>query len=263
MGSRYGLLVLTLVTSFLASPTHAQRITAAEYATAVDRYGHFALGRPHEYAQLQVKTDAGQTVALDLSEDEVFEDVSPRLVTLAAGEPTEVLTIVSQRDKGSRLALIRLKNGRLEMSAESPPIGTPNRWLNPIGVVDLDGDKKNEFSAVTTPHIGGTLRIYRRQGRQLVEIASLPGFSNHQFGKSEQGLSAIVSVGGHVRMLVPDSTRNRLRLIAWDKGSLKEISQCPVAAPVTGPVQVISAGVVLVGIASGQERISVSDCLTN
>lgn len=260
MKKRTYLLVFAVVFVFFFSQAKAEGITAAQYASAVDRYGHFALGRPHEYGRLIVTTDSGRTIALDLPDDEVFEDLAPRLVTMAAGEPNEILTIVSQRDRGSRLALIRLKDGRLELSAESPAIGTPNRWLNPVGVVDLDGDGRAEVAAVTTPHIGGSLRIYRRNGSQLIEIAALGGFSNHILGNSELGLSAMVSVSGQLRMLVPDSTRGRLRLIAWERGALKEVAHCATSAPVTGPIRVVSPAVVSIGIASGQQRIVLSDC---
>ena len=66
--------------------------------------------------------------------------VAPRLVKLAANEPVELLTIVSQRQTGARLVLIRLSGDRLAPGAESPAVGTSMRWLNPVGVVDLDGD---------------------------------------------------------------------------------------------------------------------------
>jgi hypothetical protein len=192
MKSHRWLLLFAVVFVFLPAHAKAEGIAAARYASAVERYGHFALGRPHEYARLIVTTDSGRSIALDLPDDEVFEDLTPRLVTLAAGEPSEMLSIVSQRDKGSRLVLIRLRNGRLEVSAESPAIGTPNRWLNPVGVADLDGDGRAEIAAVTTPHIGGSLRVYRRDGKKLIEIAALVGFSNHMFGSSELGLSSIL-----------------------------------------------------------------------
>jgi hypothetical protein len=263
MTPRSYLLVFALVFVFFATHAKAEGISAANYASAVDRYGHFALGQPHEYARLIVTTDSGRSIALDLPVDEVFEDLTPRLVTLVAGEPSEILTIVSQRDRGSRLALIRLKDGRLEVSAESPAIGTPNRWLNPVGVVDLDGDGRAEIAAVTTPHIGGSLRIYQRNGNKLIEIAALGGFSNHIFGNSELSLSAIVSVAGQLRMLVPDSTRSRLRLIGWERGTLKEVAKCATSAQVTGPIQVVSPAVVLIGITSGQQRIVISDCPVN
>lgn len=155
----------------------AESITAARYADPVDRYGHFALGRPHEYGRLVASTDAGRRLELALPQDEVFEDLQPRLIRLAAGAPQEVLAIASHRERGSRLVVIGVKSGRIEISAESPAIGTPNRWLNPVGIADLDGDGRAEIAAVITPHIGGTLKVYRRDRRHLVEIAALEGFS--------------------------------------------------------------------------------------
>lgn len=254
---------LAAILVLFASGVGAETIAGAQYANPVERYGHFALGRPHEYARLTATTDAGRSLAFQLPEDEVFEDLEPRLVRLATGEPMEILAIVSQRESGSRLVLIRLSGGRLEMSAESPAIGTLNRWLNPVGVADLDGDGRAEIAAVITPHIGGTLKVYRRTGSKLVEIAALAGFSNHAYGTSELGLSAPVSVGGRMRLLVPDAARLRLRLIALEGGRLVEVGRCAVAAPVTGPTKIVSPSEVSIGLASGQQAIVLNDCLAN
>lgn len=38
----------------------AEEIVSARYAEPTDRYGHFALGRPHEYAAVLARTDAGR-----------------------------------------------------------------------------------------------------------------------------------------------------------------------------------------------------------
>lgn len=238
----------------------AEKITDARYADPVERYGHFALGRPHEYARLMVTTDSGRSLELLLREDEVFEDLVPRLVRLAAGEPDEILAIVSQRDSGSRLMMVRLSGGRLEISAQSPAIGTPMRWLNPVGVADLDGDGRAEIAAVTTPHIGGTLRVYRRQGDELVEIAALAGFSNHIYGSKELGLSAPVSIAGRMRLLVPDAARLQLRVIALEGGRLFETGRCALSAPVTGAMTVISPSAVSVGLLSGRQAIVPDAC---
>jgi len=263
MKLRSRLLPFTAMFVFSASNAGAETIAAAQYATPVERYGHFALGRPHEYARLTATTEGGRSVSFELPEDEVFEDLAPRLVAWQTGEPKEVLAIVSQRDRGSRLVLIRLRGGRLEMSAESRAIGTPNRWLNPVGVADLDGDGRAEIAAVTTPHIGGTLKVYRRNGSKLVEIAALAGFSNHIYGTSELGLSAPVLIGGQLHLLVPDETRRQLRLIAWERGALNEVGRCAIPAPMTGAIRVVSPSAVLVGLASGDGKIALNDCLAN
>jgi hypothetical protein len=260
-GLRRRLLSLAAIFASLASHAGAETIAGARYATPVERYGHFALGRPHEYARLTATTDTGRSLAFELPGDEVFEDLEPRLVTLAAGEPKELLAIVSKRDSGSRLVLIRLSGGRLELSAESAAIGTPNRWLNPVGVADLDGDGRAEIAAVITPHIGGTLKVYRRNGSRLAEVAALAGFSNHVYGTSELGLSAPVRLGGRMRLLVPDTTRLGLRLIALEGGRLVEVGRCAFPAQVTGAIMAVSGAEISIGLASGQQKIALNDCL--
>jgi len=251
---------LAAVSAIAGSALGAETITAAHYAVPVERYGHFALGRPHEYAQLVATTSSGRSLALDLGQDEVFEDLEPRLVRMAADEPEVILAIVSQRDRGSRLVLIRLNADGLALSAQSPAIGTPNRWLNPVAAVDLDGDGQAEIAAVITPHIGGPLKAYRRRGTDLVEIAALAGFSNHVYGTTELALSAAMQIGGRVRLLVPDAARLHLRIIALENGRLVETGRCALSAPITGAIRQLSPGEVSVGVLSGRQRIVIGDC---
>lgn len=239
----------------------ANEIVDAKYAEPVTYYGHFALGRPHEYARVLVTTSGGRRLEFQLPSGEVFEDFAPRLVKLDAREPAEILAIVSRRRDGARLVMIRLVGERLELSAESPAIGIPMRWLNPIGATDLDGDGRLELAAVTTPHIGGTLRLYRREGRRLAEIAALDGFSNHVYGSPELGLSAPVAYGGRIRLLVPDTTRTRLRLVALEAGRLTEIGRCVLPSPVIGPVMQVGASPVTAVLATGPHSIALDDCV--
>lgn len=251
--------IAVLLASF-APEANAESIARAQYETPTQRYGHFALGQLHEYARLAVTTDTGRRLVFELPEDEVFEDLTPRLVKLAVGEPVELLTIVSQRQTGARLVLIRLNGDRLTTSAESPAVGTPMRWLNPVGVVDLDGDGRAELSSVTTPHLGGTLRVYRREGARLVEIAALGGFSNHVYGSPELGLAAYQTVAGQVRLLVPDNSRRQLRVIEFNSGRLAEVGRCALPAPVTGAIKPLAGSEVSVGLATGSHVVVSVDC---
>ena len=231
---RSALALGTLIALF-APPLRGEQIIGARYADPVERYGHYALGRPHEYARLVAKTDAGRETALELSMNEVFEDLAPRLVRLTADAQTELLVIVSARGSGSRLALVGLRGARFEIVAQSAPIGIPNRWLNPVGIADLDGDGVAEIAAVTTPHIGGVLRVYRRSGDRLVEVGSLAGFSNHVYGSAELGLSKVALIAGRTQLLVPDARRASLRVVALNGANLVETGRCPLIAPITGP----------------------------
>lgn len=254
------LIAFILISAFVASGAGAEMITSAHFTDPVDRYGHFALGRPHEYACVTARTDAGRTLVLQLPEDEVFEDLMPRIIRLSADEPEELLAIVSRRNSGSRLVMVGLRGDHLEISAQSPAIGTPMRWLNPVGVVDLDGDGRAEIAAVITPHITGTLKVYQRQGRELVELSALKGFSNHVYRTTELALSAPISVAGKMRLLVPDATRTHLRIVGLENGRLVETGRCTLSAPVTGAIRVISSSEVSIGLLSGRQVIVPKDC---
>jgi len=57
---RLSLLPFAAMIALIGPAAGAETITGASYAVPVDRYGHFALGRPHEYARLEASTDAGR-----------------------------------------------------------------------------------------------------------------------------------------------------------------------------------------------------------
>ena len=209
----------------------SEPIISARYADPTERYGHFALGRPHEYASLRATIGGDRELQAELPAHEVFEDLAPRLVRLAPGEPPLLLTIVSSRDTGARLVLFEQRGDALVVAAESPPVGTPMRWMNPVGVADLDGDGRAEIAAVVTPHIGGTLKVWRRDGARLVEVGALGGFSNHVYGSSELALSAPLVIDGRTVLAVPDTARRQLRLVAFDGRRLVQAGECPLAEP--------------------------------
>jgi len=259
----FGVLAAACVSGFCAeSAESAQSIHTAAYRNPIERYGHFALGRPHEYAALVVQTDTGQSHTWELAEDEVFEDLTPRQHRFSAGGPVELLTVVSNRSVGSRLVVFGFTNGRLSMLSESKPVGVPMRWLNPFGVADLDGDGALEVAAVVTPHIGGRLTVYRKQGKDLVAFAELPGFSNHRYGSPELAMSAVVDWGGTMRLLVPDTARTALRMIALRGGVLTEQGRCALQAPMTGAMRVHGTHVT-VQTSLGVQSIAPKDCSPN
>ena len=255
------LLNLGVLAAACVSGVCAESIHTAAYRNPTERYGHFALGRPHEYAALVVQTDTGQSHTWELAEDEVFEDLAPRLVRFSTGGPVEVLTIVSSRSAGSQLVVFGFTNDRLSMLSQSKSIGAPMRWLNPVGVADLDGDGVSEVAVVVTPHIGGILTVYQKRGKDLVAFAKLPGFSNHRYGSSELAMSAALNWGGTMRLLVPDIERTALRVIALRSGALTEQGRCALRAPMTGAMRVQGAHVV-VQTSVGVQSVAPKDCST-
>ncbi|SLN57933.1 hypothetical protein TRL7639_03177 [Falsiruegeria litorea R37] len=156
-----------------------QTAVSAEYDEPTRRYPHGVLGDYIEYGALVIHAD-GQKVTVRLPKDRVFEDLSPRLADLDGDEVPEIVTIESQAQTGAQLAIYDLTGKKI---ASTPHIGTRNRWLAPAGVDDLDGDGHVELAYVDRPHLAKTLRIWRYKDGTLIEIAALPGLTNHRIGE--------------------------------------------------------------------------------
>ena len=100
----------------------------------------------------------------------------------------------------------------LRQLAETPAIGTPNRWRNPAGVGDFDGDGRLDVVEVQTPHIGGILQLWSWRDGDLAPGPKLSGLSNHAIGSRSLGLTAVLDLDGDGddELLLPDMGRRGL-----------------------------------------------------
>lgn len=189
------------------------------------RYAHGVIGDAIEAGGLAVETSGGALPTLALDADAVFEDRIARIVRLDGEDG--VLVVKSYLERGSALAFVRVESAALRIAAESPAIGTKHRWLNPVGVADFDGDGRDEVAAILTPHIGGVLTLYRRNGSALDKVYSAPGFSNHKIGTRELGWSAILDANGDgiPDIVAPDTDRRSLRIVTFAGGKFAELAQ--------------------------------------
>lgn len=189
-------------------------IRAAWLAAPTDRYGHAVLGDALEAGQLRVETVDGQVYIATLAETRVFEDLVPRLMALGEGDDA-VVVVESDADRGAALSVWRVDAGALVRHASSEFIGQPNRWLNPVGVGDFDGDGHADLAAVLTPHIGGILTLYRVAAPKLVPFATSGDVSTHRIGSTALGLGQVLRVGDRDALLVPDQAQRRMRVLRW------------------------------------------------
>lgn len=198
-------------------------IAQAWLSMPTTRYGHGVLGDAVEAGALSVLLSTGERRQVVLDEMSVFEDLTPRLVDIDNDGQDEVLVVRAYLNAGAAPVLYRVKDNQLEFIWEPEAIGTPNRWLNPVGVADLDGDGQQELAYVVRPHLDGTLTIWRWREQQMQPVTTLSGFSNHGIGSTSLGLSVITSprADGSRWMIVPASGRAALRLVALEGDTLK------------------------------------------
>ena len=233
----------------------------AWYAGATKRYGHGVLGDAIEASRLVVSNGSAE-LSFELEDDAVFEDLEPRIVDTDLDGRPEILAIKSYLRAGATVALYGLRDGALVPMAEAPAIGTPNRWLNPAGAADYDGDGRIEIALVETPHIGGILILYRWEGgRWLKEVARLPGYSTHRIGSTVLAMSHSHDWTGDgiADLLLPRQDRATLALVSAAGGTPREIAHLRNPAEIVTPLAEIDredgGPALLYGLADGSAWI--------
>lgn len=210
-------------------------IALAWLAGATERYAHGVLGDKLEASAVRALTADRLPLDFVLREDSVFEDLVPRLVDVDGDGRDEILVVRSHQEAGGSLVLLGIRGNRLVRLAESQAIGTPNRWINPIGAGDFDGDGQVEIAAVETPHIGGHLVIFKIEGRRLREVARFAGYTNHILGSTELEMSAVLDVNGDgiPDIVLPTHDRRELRAVTFAKGTLATLETVKLFRAVT------------------------------
>lgn len=211
-------------------------------ARPTTRYGHGILGDAIEAGSLVTVTSCGHKMEFVLDENLVFEDRQARIVDLEGDHYDEIVVVESSVDHGAALSVYGPKGatcsaaGGLKRIARTPFIGTANRWLNPAGIADYDGDGTKEIAVVVTPHIGGTLQFWSLQSGALVLKAQQFGFSNHAIGSREQELSATVQSAGRTFLFLPGANRRLLFRVALGPNGIESRQIADMGSEVVGKI---------------------------
>ena len=173
--------------SVTVDPNAKQGIRGAWYDGATSRYAHGVLGDAIEPSMLHaISTDNTKKVSIRLSEEHVFEDLTPRLADVNGDGLLDIVTVRSHRDKGAQIAVYSIisdKPDQLSLIASTPYIGTRFRWLAPIGIADLNGDGAMDIAYIDRPHLAKQLTIWSYTPKGLTLITRRGGLTNHRIGE--------------------------------------------------------------------------------
>lgn len=221
------------------------RVTRAWLAAPTQRYRHGVLGDAIEASALAADLDDGSRAVITLPPDSVFEDRHVRLGDVDGDGQDDLLVVRAYLDYGAAPAVFTVAGNSLKLLAEAPPIGIPNRWLNPVGIADFDGDGAAEVAAVVTPHIGGILTLYGLEAGGLSVEQSVPGFSNHKIGSRELGLSVAADLVADegIELAVPNVSRDRLRIVSFHGGSFRQLGEVTHRAEIVSRIVTANLGV--------------------
>lgn len=211
------------VVALLAQPVWAQEITSAEFADPTTRYGHGILGDAVEWGTLIYQVEGQGQVTVRLPQDHVFEDVAPRLWDITGDGAPEVVVVETDMARGAALAVYG-PGGKV---AETPHIGSTNRWLAPIGAADLDGDGRVELAYIDRPHLARTLRLWRYEKGQLMPQADLQGYTNHRIGESDIAGGLRHCPGRPPEMIVATADWSRIVAVRWGQDGFAVIDLGP------------------------------------
>jgi hypothetical protein len=206
---------------------------AVVLAGATRQYDHGALGDGTEASAVAVVSLPDGDVSTFPVDRGVVEGTSPILADVTGDGTRDVLVTESDATDGARLVAYAPTG---DVRARGPPVGSGYRWRHQLAVAPFGPDGTREVAVVKTPHIGGTVEFYRRDGDRLRIAATADGYSSHALGsRNLDGARAVdADDDGRVELVVPTDDRRALAVLARTRDGVRRIDSLSLPDRITG-----------------------------
>jgi hypothetical protein len=221
----------------------------AVLAGRTTRYDHGVLGDGIEAERCVLLDPADLAIAARIEPSGVVEGTAPILALLAGNDDSEVILTVSDAERGARVVAFDTAGARL---AAGEGFDGGYHWRHQLAVAPFAADGVPELAAVETPHVGGTVRFYRRKGGTLGVVGAVSGYASHTIGSRvlDGAVAGDFDGDGRPELLVPDDSRTTLGAVRRIEDGAREEWQLPIGGTLTTNVTGIELadGGVAVGV---------------
>lgn len=219
------------------------------------RYAHGVLGDALEAASVTlIETTPELQVAAEIAvpSPQVIEGLAPIWTDLDGDGEREIIVTVSDDQQGAQVVAFDERGVRV---AAGPPIGRGGRWRHQLAVVPYASDGGPELVAVRTPHIGGVVEFYVREGEQLHIVAELPGYTSHVLGARNLDLAFAADLDGDggAELLVPNQALDTLGVLRRTTAGVEVAWTLPVGGRISSNLAALSGADGRISIGVGRQ----------
>jgi hypothetical protein len=180
-----------------------------------DRYPHGVLGDRIEASSVTlVETEPTlmEVLTIPVPDGFVIEGIAPIWADVDGVSGKEIIVTISDSEQGAQVVVYDESGIRV---ASGPAIGRASRWRHQIASGPFGPDGETEIVDVLTPHIGGVVEFYRRQGEELRIVAQVSGYTSHVIGTRNLDMAAAADFDGdgRIELLLPSQSRAELGAI--------------------------------------------------